>query len=142
MIRRFALLTLTALALFTLPMLTPPAQAAPSEPVTALVLLGDGGQPEPAVLTPQRTYSLQCKENACARFYKASLMTDGGPSITCAASSTALDIPTDSATLATGVRGARLVFQSGGLDRIKVQAADGGNPNCALALETVNTSSP
>lgn len=142
MIRRFALFTLTALALFTLPMLTPPAQAAPSEPVTALVQLADGGQPEPAALLTQRTYSLQCKENACARFYKASLMTDGGPSVSCAASSTATDIPTDSATLATAVRGARLVFQSGGLDRIKVAAADGGNPNCALADETVNTSSP
>jgi hypothetical protein len=142
MIRRFALFTLAAFALFTLPLIAPPAQAAPSEPVTALVQLGDGGQPEPVALTPQRTYSLQCKENACARFYKASLMTDGGPSINCAAASTALDLPTDSTTLATAARGNRLVFQSGGLDRLKVAAADGGNPNCALALETVNTSSP
>ncbi len=142
MIRRLAFVSLIALTVFALPLVAPPAQAAPSEPVTALVQLADGGQPEPAVLTPQRTYSLQCKENACARFYKASLMTDGGPSINCAAASTALDLPTDSTTLATAARGNRLVFQSGGLDRLKVAAADGGNPNCALAVETVNTSSP
>lgn len=131
--KRLALLSLlfvVSIGLFQL------AAAAPSEPSVAVT-------PNTATaVTQQRTYSLQCKEPACARFYKAALITDGGPAIDCAASSTATNLPVDNAGVTSGVRGARFVFQTGGLDRIKVVAADGGNPLCSLAVETVNTSSP
>lgn len=133
-----ALILLTAVALTGLAVFSPsPADAAPQEPPVAVITTAaDGGQPDPVTVMQNKSYAIQCPNAACAKFYRASQITDGGPAIACTSASGVTFLPVSGVTDAD--RGREYRFQTGGLDRVLVRAVDGGVPNCTLKLDTVN----
>lgn len=102
--------------------------AAPTDPATAIALKSDGGPPEPVTLALNQSFELQCKSQACAKFYR-----DDGGTFTADCATTGFILPS---VAPTGVVVDRFVtsykFNSANANRLLVAALDGGEPGCYL----------
>lgn len=137
MLRNFAVV---AVALLAVAVFSPgPAQAVPTEPCTTIASPADAGLiPDAVTLSKQTNYEIQCKNPSCARWY----IYDGGTqTAVCTAAGQGYHLPTVnlSATASTNtVSGTGYKFSTGGMNRMRVAALDGGEPRCTVCLDVSN----